>query len=123
MDIVNVAGNVADNTLAGHSHGWNTQEFMESWRRRRENRVFFADIRPAGASAQLAAAWPGEWHAVPLEELEQRVGEFPQDRPVALICNTGLRAYDAQLVLARCGIASVNAFGGMQAALKSGLEP
>jgi rhodanese-related sulfurtransferase len=123
MDIVNVAGNVADNTLAGRSLGQNTLEFMESWQRRKENKVFFADIRPAGGSAQLAAAYPGEWHAIPLEELEQRVGEFPRDRPLALICNTGLRAYDAQLILARHGLTSVNAFGGMQAALKAGLKP
>jgi rhodanese-related sulfurtransferase len=123
MDIVNVAGNVADNTLAGRSHGQNALEFMESWQQRGENQVFFADIRPAGGSAQLAADYPGVWHAIPLEELEKRVGEFPADRPVSLICNTGLRAYDAQLILARHGIKSVNAFGGMQALLKSGLKP
>jgi len=123
MDIANVVGNVADNTLAGRSHGQDVLEFMDSWQKRKENKVFFADIRPAAGSAQLAAAFPGEWHAIPLEELEQRVGEFPEDRPVSLICNTGLRAYDAQLILARHGIASVNAFGGLQAALKSGLKP
>ena len=123
MDIVNTVGNVADNTLAGRSRGQDTLAFMESWQKRKENKVFFVDIRPPGGSAELAAAYPGEWHAIPLEELEQRTGEIPGDRPVSLICNTGLRAYDAQLTLARHGITSVNAFGGMQAMLKSGLEP
>jgi rhodanese-related sulfurtransferase len=123
MDIANVAGNVADNTLAGRGLGQNVSEFMEFWHRRKENTIFFVDTRPAGGSAQLAAAYPGEWNAIPLEELEQRVSEFPRDRQVFLICNTGLRAYDAQLILARHGITSVNAFGGMQAALKSGLTP
>ncbi|MDR0466625.1 MAG: FAD-dependent oxidoreductase [Deltaproteobacteria bacterium] len=123
MDIVNVAGNVADNVLAGRGRGQSVMEFMEAWRGRKENGIFFADARPSGGSAQLAEAYPDEWHAVPLEEMERRAGEFPKDRPVFLICNTGLRAYDAQLVLARRGIASVNAFGGMQAALKAGLKP
>jgi len=123
MDIVNTVGNVADNTLAGRSRGQAAPDFMESWKKRKENRDFFVDIRPAAGSAELAAAYPGEWHAIPLEELEQRMSEFPRDRPVSLICNTGLRAYDAQLILARHGITSVNAFGGMQALLRSGLKP
>jgi NADPH-dependent 2,4-dienoyl-CoA reductase/sulfur reductase-like enzyme/rhodanese-related sulfurtransferase len=123
MDIANTVGNVADNALAGRGHGQSGPEFMDLWQKRKENKIFFADIRPAGGSAELAAAYPGEWHAIPLEEMEQRAGEFPADRPVCLICNTGLRAYDAQLILARRGITSVNAFGGMQALLKSGLAP
>ena len=123
MDIVNVAGNVADNVLAGRSHGQNAREFAESWQKRDENQYFFADIRPAGSSAQLAAAYPDTWHAIPLEEMEKRIGEFPEDRLVSLICNTGLRAHDAQLMLARRNIKSVNAFGGMQAMGKCGLSP
>ena len=123
MDIANAVGNVADNTLAGRSTGRNTLEFMELWQTRRENTAVFVDVRPAAGSARLAAAYPGEWHAIPLEELETRLDEIPGDRPVCLVCNTGLRAYDAQLILARHGITSVNVFGGMQALLKSGLEP
>ena len=123
MDIANTVGNVADNVLAGRGQGQDAPAFMAYWKKRQENNIFFADIRPAGGSAQLAAAYPGEWHAIPLEELERRVGEFPKDRPICLICNTGLRAYDAQLILARHGIESVNVFGGMQALLKSGLKP
>jgi NADPH-dependent 2,4-dienoyl-CoA reductase/sulfur reductase-like enzyme/rhodanese-related sulfurtransferase len=123
MDIANTVGNVADNILAGRSRSQNALDFMALWEKRKENNAFFADLRPAGGSTELAAAYPGEWHAIPLEELEKRVGEFPGDRPVYLICNTGLRAYDAQLILARHGIASANALGGMQALLKSGLKP
>ena len=37
-------------------------------------------------------------------------------RPIAIICNTGLRSYDALLVLARHGITDVvQSMGGMQA--------
>ncbi len=123
MDIVNTVGNVADNVLAGRTHGETSLEFMESWDKRRENNIFFVDIRPAGGSAGLAAAFPGEWHAVPLEEVERRIDEFPRDRPIALVCNTGLRSYDAQLTLARHGITNtVNSFGGMQALLKAGFQ-
>ena len=58
-----------------------------------------------------------------LEEIAARVGEVPKDRPVAIICNTGLRAYDSLLVLARNGVTDVvNSAGGMQAAIKMGLS-
>ena len=64
-----------------------------------------------------------DWLAIPLEEIAARVGEVPKDRPVAIICNTGLRAYDSLLVLARNGITDVvNSTGGMQAAIKMGLS-
>lgn len=43
---------------------------------------------------------------------------------MALICNTGLRAYDSVLILARNGITDVvNAMGGMQSVRKMGLKP
>jgi rhodanese-related sulfurtransferase len=123
MDIVNTVGNAADNALAGRGRGQSAAEFMELWMRRGENSVFFVDARPAAGSAELAAARPGEWHAVPLEETESRIREFPRDRLVALVCNTGLRSYDAQLVLARHGITNtVNTYGGMQALMKSGFK-
>ena len=42
---------------------------------------------------------------------------------MAIICNTGLRAYDSLLVLARNGVTDVvNSAGGMQAAIKMGLS-
>jgi NADPH-dependent 2,4-dienoyl-CoA reductase/sulfur reductase-like enzyme/rhodanese-related sulfurtransferase len=123
MDVLNTAGNAADNALAERCRGQSALEFAESWEKRGENGIFFADVRPMGGSARLAAAYPGEWHAVPLEEVESRIGEFPADRPIALVCNTGLRSYDAQLALARHGITrTVNCFGGMQALLKLGFE-
>ncbi|GHU93326.1 hypothetical protein AGMMS49974_00880 [Deltaproteobacteria bacterium] len=59
-----------------------------------------------------------------MRKLAARIAEVPRDRPVALICNTGLRAYDSVLILARNGITDVvNAMGGMQSVRKMGLKP
>ena len=57
-----------------------------------------------------------------MEELEARMHEIPRDRPVALICNTGSRAYDMQIKMRRAGIDSVNAEGGMQSMKKRGQD-
>ena len=122
MDVVNVVGNVADNVLAGRFTPVTGDKFMELWKNRKENHVFFIDARPAAAGRAVQEKHP-DWHAIPLEEVAARINEVPKDRPVAIICNTGLRAYDSLLVLARHGVTDVvNSTGGMQAVLKMGLS-
>ena len=123
MDIVNAVANVTENVLAGRFKPVTADAFMELWNNRDKNRLFFIDTRPAAAGKNVEAEQP-DWHAIPLEEIGARIAEIPHDRPVAVICNTGLRSYDSVLVLARHGITDVvNAMGGMQAALKMGLHP
>lgn len=123
MDVVNVVGNVADNVLAGRFKPVTGDQFMDLWKNRDQNHTFFIDARPAKAGQAVQARHP-EWHSIPLEEIAARVNEVPKDRPVAIICNTGLRAYDSLLILARNGITDVvNSTGGMQAVGKMGLKP
>ena len=123
MDVVNVVGNVADKVLAGRFKPVTGDQFMELWKKRDQNHIFFIDARPAKAGQAVQAQHP-EWHSIPLEEIAARVNEVPKDRPVAIICNTGLRAYDSLLILARNGITDVvNSTGGMQAVGKMGLKP
>ena len=122
MDVVNVVANVADNALSGRFTPVTADQFMDLWKKRSENHVFFIDARPAAAGKAVQEKYP-DWHAMPLEEIAARISEVPKDRPVAIICNTGLRAYDSLLVLARNGVTNVvNSTGGMQAAIKMGLS-
>lgn len=122
MDVVNVVANVADNALSGRFTPVTADQFMDLWKKRSENHVFFIDARPAAAGKAVQEKYP-DWHAMPLEEIAARVSEVPKDRPVAIICNTGLRAYDSLLVLARNSVTNVvNSTGGMQAAIKMGLS-
>lgn len=57
---------------------------------------------------------PGAVH-VPLFLVPLKYTEFPSDRPLYLICETGNRSYQAGLFLARNGIASRNVEGGTSA--------
>lgn len=122
MDVINSAANVADNVVSGLHKACNPDEFVDMWNKRAENHCVVVDTRPAKASAELAAKYPGEWLGIPVESLEARLNEIPAGRPVALICNSGSRAYDSQLKLRRHGIDSVNSSGGMQAMKKRGDE-
>lgn len=122
LDVINAAANVADNVLAGRHKSVTPAEFTDLWEHRAENHCVVLDARPGKASIPLAQKYPGDWLAIPVEELEERLNEIPRDRPVALICNSGSRAYDVQLKLRRHGIDSVNAAGGMQAMKKRGQD-
>ncbi|MCH5276958.1 MAG: FAD-dependent oxidoreductase [Desulfovibrionaceae bacterium] len=120
MDVVNTVANVADNVLAGRHKVVGAGEFVSMWERRAENHCVVVDGRPAQAGHELAEKYPGLWLTIPMEELAERMHEIPRDRPVALICNSGSRAYDMQLKMRRAGIDSVNSEGGMQAMKKRG---
>ncbi len=126
MDIVNTVANVADNALAERFIPMTPQEFAKVWENREENAYFFIDARPAAVSKVTEAATPG-WHAIPLEEvatqLDSVTKRIPKDTPVALICNTGLRAYDVALMLTRAGYKVYNTNGGLQAAGLQGFSP
>ena len=123
MDVVNTVANVADNVLAGRFKPLMADEFMKLWHDRANNNIFFIDARPAKAGKAIQEQFP-DWHSIPLEEVRARVNEVPKDRPVALVCNTGLRAYETLLVLARNGVTDLmNSMGGMQAVKKMGLKP
>lgn len=123
MDAVNTVANVADNIVSGRFKPVTGDDFMKLWHDRANNDIFFVDMRPPKASKPIEARYP-EWHAIPLEEAEKRLAEFPKDKPIALICNSGLRAYEGLLMLKRHGLSDlVNSMGGMQAVTKMGLKP
>lgn len=123
MDAVNTVANVADNLVSGRFKGITGDEFMELWHDRNKNGIFFIDMRPPKGSKPIEEKYP-EWHGIPLEELKGRLNEIPRDRPVAIICNSGARAYEGLQMLARNGITNtVNSMGGMQAVGKMGLKP
>lgn len=122
MDVINAVGNAAENVLEGRCQVLTAGEFAELWKNRDKNNYFFIDARPQKAGDAVQAKHP-DWHAISLEAIHTRWKEVPTDRPVAIICNTGLRSYDAVLCLARHGITNVkHTMGGMQAFLATGGE-
>ncbi|MBR4742002.1 MAG: FAD-dependent oxidoreductase, partial [Desulfovibrio sp.] len=122
MDVLNTVGNVTDNVLSGRFTPITAKEFIELWQNRDSEQIFFLDARPARASKAMEAAHP-EWHAIPLEEIAQRINEIPKDHKIAIICNTGLRSYDSLLIMAKHGITNVvNTLGGMQSVFQMGID-
>lgn len=123
MDVVNVAGNVADNLLAGHLKPLATEEFAKLWAGKTPDKLYVLDARVERQAKPLMEKYPDYWHNVPTDEIKTRLAEVPKDRPIVLICNTGLRSYEAQLILTQCGVTdTVSVTGGMSGVGRTGLN-
>ena len=123
MDILNAAGNTAENIMAGLSRTMEPDEFAGLWEARNEGDLVCLDVRGEANAAPMVAKYPGVWLNIPQDELRERQDEIPRDKDLVLICNSGARSYEAQVMLDHWGITrNRNLQGGVGAVKKSGLE-
>jgi len=123
MDILNSLANLADNALLGINRGVGPDGFAELWEKRNEESCFFMDCRELADAEEYCERHPDVWHNVPQGEVYNRLSEIPKDMPIVLICNTGARSYEAQIMLDAMGYTNVtNVHGGMAAAKKYGVD-
>jgi rhodanese-related sulfurtransferase len=114
---------VAENILEGRCKPVSQEEFERLWAGRDSEEVFFIDARANRDAEPFAEKYPGSWHSIPRDEIAERLGEIPRDKPIVLVCNTGLRSYEAQLDLAVFGIANTRSvLGGMSSAKRLGTK-
>lgn len=105
-DVVNMAGLVASNLLAGSFK----QVYVTQVRELVENHAFIVDVREANeyAAGHIIGAVN-----IPLSEIRDRLDEIPKDRPVYLHCRSAQRSYNAALALQHLGFDNVyNVAGG-----------
>jgi NADPH-dependent 2,4-dienoyl-CoA reductase/sulfur reductase-like enzyme/rhodanese-related sulfurtransferase len=122
MDILNALGNTAENIIEGRSTVIEPETFAAWWENRGSGDVFFLDCRGWGNAEPFVKKYPDHWKSIPQDELRSRMEEVPRDRPIVLICNTGVRSYEAQVLLKQAGIThTFNLQGGMAALKKSGI--
>ena len=123
MDILNALGNTAENILAGKNRVVEADEIAEWWKNRDKADTFFLDCREWGNAQPFVEKYPEIWKSIPQGELRKRLAEVPQNKKLVLICNTGVRSYEAQITLDKEGIKNTyNLQGGMAAVKKWGLD-
>ncbi len=123
MDILNALGNTAENILAGTNRVVDVDEFDELWKQRDRGEVVFLDCRGWGNAEPFVNKYPDHWQSIPQDELRARMAEVPKDKKLVLICNTGVRSYEAQVTLDQMGITdSCNLQGGVACLKKWGLD-
>ncbi|MBW2095732.1 MAG: FAD-dependent oxidoreductase [Deltaproteobacteria bacterium] len=123
MDVLNALGNTMENILAKKNRVIDADQFADWWEKRDDGRTFFLDCRGWGNAETFVKKFPDHWKSIPQDELKDRIEEVPKDKRIVLICNTGVRSYEAQVFLDHVGIRDTyNLQGGMAAVKKWGLE-
>ena len=123
MDILNALGNTAENILEGKNRVVDVDQFDELWQQRESGDVVFLDCRGWGNAEPFVNKYPHHWKSLPQDELRTRMAEVPRDKKLVLICNTGVRSYEAQVTLDEMGIKDTcNLQGGVACLKKWGLD-
>jgi len=118
MDIVNTVANVADNVLEGRNKYMEPGDFEDCWMERDCGDYCFIDTRLAGGAKERCEEHPDHWMNIPNEEIRERINEIPKDKQVIMICNTGLRSYEAMLLACELGIENIKSVAGGMGAQK-----
>lgn len=123
MDILNTLGSMADNALAGRNCGVGPEGFQGLWDERDSGKYFFMDCREQADARDYVERHPDVWHNIPQGHIYERLEEIPKDKTVVLVCNTGGRSYEAQIMLHEKGYENVvNLHGGMAALKQWGMD-
>jgi NADPH-dependent 2,4-dienoyl-CoA reductase/sulfur reductase-like enzyme/rhodanese-related sulfurtransferase len=123
MDITNALGNAAANFLDGRYHPMELDNFLDAWQNKEKGDVFFVDCRALADAQPFEKKFPNIWKSIPHDQLADRLNEIPRDKKIVLVCNTGVRSYEAQLNLNAAGIKDNLSIGAGVAGLKeSGVD-
>lgn len=116
MDIVNALANVADNVLSGLLVPIPVETFEGLWE---EGECVFIDCRERPDSTPFCEKFPGKWTGIPQGEVKNRLAEVSKDKLVVLVCNTGVRSFEAQINLREMGFTNTVSVQGGMATLKT----
>ncbi len=105
-DPVNMAGFIIENIVTGKVKQFYTDDLEKL---RNEKNAFLLDSR---TRAEYAAGHADGFLNIPVDELRQRVDEIPKDRPIYIMCQSGLRSYIASRILSGMGYDCYNFAGG-----------
>lgn len=109
MDIINNAANCLDNTVKGSHVSVDVQDFLEEFR---QEKTRVLDIRSKIQAEPFVKKYGERWINIPQDEFRARVQEVPTDEPLCLLCGSGPRSYEIQVILAAHGITNTRNIQG-----------
>ena len=112
MDIVNNAGNSLENIIDGYQLPVDVIDFLARFSR---SHARVLDVRSPVQAGPFVEKYGDRWINIDQGELRTRLAEIPTDEPLFLVCGSGPRSYEAQLVLRAAGITAdtLNIQGGI----------
>ena len=111
MDIVNNAADALENIIEGRNKPIDTDAFLSDFENYKSKVL---DVRSAAQAGPFIEKFGSRWLNIPQEDLACRAEEVPADEPMFLVCGSGARSFEAQLLLSQNGIKNTkNVQGGM----------
>ena len=107
-DPVNMAGFMIENISKGILKQFHLEEVDTL---PRDGSVTLLDTRTAG---EYARGHIDGFFNIPVDDLRERIKELPKDKPVYVICQSGLRSYIACRILSGYGFTCYNFSGGFR---------
>lgn len=124
MDVLNAAANAAENILMGRNLPIQPLEFAKLWENRVNENLLCIDTREWGNAEPFVTKYPEFWKNIPQGQIKDRLDEIPRDKKIVLLCNTGGRSYESQVILRHAGfLEPVNLQGGMGFIKQLGFDP
>lgn len=113
MDIINSTANTLENTIERRHIPVDVGTFLELFK---TGKAKVLDVRSAVQAGPYVAKYGDRWQNIPQEELVSRIAEVdPDEDTLYLICGSGPRSYEAQLLLRQKGITdTLNIEGGIK---------
>jgi NADPH-dependent 2,4-dienoyl-CoA reductase/sulfur reductase-like enzyme len=122
LDIVNAVANTAANILDGYNRTVDVAAFEKCFLTEQAGDVICLDVRGAANAAPYVDLFGERWLNIPQETLKDRFAEIPTDKRLIVVCNSGVRSYEALRQLETASLCNaVNLQGGVAALKKSGL--
>ncbi|MGC9196294.1 MAG: FAD-dependent oxidoreductase [Syntrophobacteraceae bacterium] len=124
LDVLNATGNTAENILDGLNRPMEPGEFEKCFITEEDPNVLCLDVRSPANATPFVERYGDRWLNIPQETLSKRFDEVPKDKRLLLVCNSGVRSYEAMRQLENAGITNtVNVQGGAAALKKAGVFP
>ena len=112
MDIVNATANALENTIEGHHVPIDVVSFVDAFKHKG---IKVLDVRSETQADPFVKKYGDRWQNIPQEELACRLSEVDKDQAYCLLCGSGPRSYEAQLLLRNQGVTRTqNIEGGMK---------
>jgi rhodanese-related sulfurtransferase len=107
-DPVNMAGFMIDNIAKGILKQWHLEDMDKI---SKDKDVVLLDVRTVG---EFNRGHVDGFKNIPVDELRERINEVEKEKPVYLICQSGLRSYIASRILEGNGYETYNFSGGFR---------
>jgi NADPH-dependent 2,4-dienoyl-CoA reductase/sulfur reductase-like enzyme/rhodanese-related sulfurtransferase len=121
LDIVNAVANTLENILDGYNRTIEVADFEQCFLTDKAGGTICLDVRGAANAAPYVDLFGDRWLNIPQETLNRRVAEIPTDTRLLVVCNSGVRSFEALRQLETAGLCNaVNLQGGIAALKKSG---